>query len=214
MDRSDIFNLDNLESVVRNKFGTNKEVKLKDLTNNYSAIPNDYERIELKLESEEVFSELRDKIQPICTEFEKEGYGANLFTAVYEAVLNAYQHGNKKDTSKKITLAYKHSLEHLDLMVEDEGGVVDSNFVPFVLRHREGVYKEKFLNFYEFSGKEKPDKNQGTGTSFMHQYVDSVNYLISEKGGLIVHMVRNKPAPEKKKKKKKSHKRKRRNRKN
>ena len=43
--------------------------------------------------------------------------------------------------------------------LEDEGGIIKSVFTPFILRHREVDVKSKFINFYEFSGEDKPQTN-------------------------------------------------------
>ncbi|MBR9691393.1 hypothetical protein GOV06_01280 [Candidatus Woesearchaeota archaeon] len=188
----DIFDFENLDSIVRKVFEQEGLVSLSKLNDKKVSIPADYKIKEINLETGEP-SEMRLAIEPISQEFEKAGYGPQLFTALYEAVLNAFQHGNKKDSSKLIRVGYKISEEQVDIMVEDQGGELDPNFIPYILEHREERYKNHFKNFYEFSGKEKPSKNHGTGTMFMHQYTDRVNYYHSENDGLIVHMIRKKP---------------------
>jgi len=62
------------------------------------------------------------------------GYGGiNFDSAVYEALRNAYEHGNQKDSSKKIILANKFSNGKIEVMVKDEGGIIDPLFALFVL---------------------------------------------------------------------------------
>ncbi len=95
------------------------------------------------------------------------------------------------DSNKSITFAYRIGSRSLDIIVEDEGGIIKSVFTPFILRHREVDIKNKFINFYEFSGEDKPQTNNGTGTSFIHAYMDEVNYYLGD-NGLAVHMVKKK----------------------
>ena len=106
-------------------------------------------------------------------------------------MLNAHQHGNKANPDKKITLAYQIKNDKIRAAVIDQGGVFKPDFVPFILNLRQqGSYKKVFHNFYSFSDVEKPLTNNGTGTSFMHAYVDDVSYLKSPEGGLVVHLTK------------------------
>ena len=47
---------------------------------------------------------------------------------------------------------------------------------------------KQFIDFYQFTNRKKPNTNNGTGTSFMHTYVDNVQYFKSAQGGLVVHL--------------------------
>ena len=55
----------------------------------------------------------------------------------------------------------------------DQGGILDPEFIPFVLKHKQNVQaiKKQYIDFYDFTKREKPSINNGTGTSFMHTYV-------------------------------------------
>src|SRR3989344_5808560 len=81
--------------------------------------------------------------------------------------------------------------KEISSLIEDEGTILNSTFVPFILKHRESDVKSKYIDFYKFARKEKPKANNGTGTSFMHAYMDEINYYLGEHG-LMVHMVKNK----------------------
>ncbi len=70
--------------------------------------------------------------------------------------------------------------------------MIDAEFIPFIDRHRKGDYKKKFIDFYKFTNKEKPATNNGTGTSFMHTYMDKIEYYKSEGRGLAVVLTKNK----------------------
>ncbi|RME77674.1 hypothetical protein D6774_03670 [Candidatus Woesearchaeota archaeon] len=136
---------------------------------------------------------IRTFVEPVAQEAEQNGFNSNIFTALYEAVLNAHQHGNQLDPTKTVTLAYAIEEDMFCASIIDQGGRIDPAFVPFVLRHKLGEHKKKFIDFYQFSNKEKPKSNRGTGTSFMHTYVNQVNYYKSEEGGLVVELIKLKP---------------------
>ena len=110
---------------------------------------------------------------------------------MYEAVLNAHEHGNLRNPDKKITLAHRLDPASLTCVVMDQGGVLVSEFVPFILRHREGRHLVAMLDFYQFSKKPKANEgNLGKGTSFIHTYADKVGYFKSEEGGLVVSLTK------------------------
>ena len=108
--------------------------------------------------------------------------------ALREAVKNAYQHGNKKDSSKKIVIAYRNSPELSDIVVGDQGGIINPQFVPFVLAHR---YRSDCpQGFYQFAvGVTQPAENAGVGTYTMHLVCDEVKYHRNKYGGLSVQLI-------------------------
>ena len=187
---TDIFNLDNPNSIVRRLIESQKEINLENLVQKRIQIPIDYELKELNIQSGES-NEINSLIEKEIKKFSEIGYPENIYTPIYEAIRNAYQQGNKNNSGKKVRFAYKIGQANLNILVEDEGKIIDSAFAPFILKHREGNNKKKFINFYEFSGTEKPKTNNGTGTAFIHAYMDEVNYFLGEYG-LIVHMIKNK----------------------
>ncbi len=186
----DLFNLEDPNSIIRKIINGEEEIILAEIAQRKVSIPIGYELKELHLKSgngKEINSLINEEIK----KFKEAGYPENIYTPIYEAILNAYQHGNKRDPNKKIIFAHKIGETSLDIIVEDEGGVIEGVFVPFILKHRERDVRRKFINFYEFANKEKPQSNNGTGTSFIHAYMDEVNYYLGE-NGLIVHMTENK----------------------
>ena len=58
-----------------------------------------------------------------------ETYG-NVIIAMTEAVNNAINHGNKNDSTKKVTISYKKTDDNLSYTVEDEGNGFDYDNVP------------------------------------------------------------------------------------
>ena len=186
----DLFNLEDPNSIIRKVVGDDELIDISELAQRRVQIPVGYEIKELSIEngeSKEISSLVEDEIKKLVNE----GYPDNIYTPIYEAILNAYQHGNKRDPDKKVRFAYHLGESHLDILIEDEGTILNSTFVPFILKHRESDVKSKYIDFYKFARKEKPKANNGTGTSFMHAYMDEINYYLGEHG-LMVHMVKNK----------------------
>ena len=63
--------------------------------------------------------------------------------------------------------------------------------MSFILKIRGHGLEETFVDYYEFTGREKPKSNNGTGTSFMHCYVNEVTYHKGPRG-LAVRLVQRK----------------------
>lgn len=111
--------------------------------------------------------------------------------SLQELIRNAQKHGNNLDSSKKIGVGYMLKLNSLHLFVEDEGGVIDSNLLPYT-RYLESCIEtnEDFgkweLFHTQFCKKENPEGNGGQGTKIVHGFSDSVGYFKSELGGLLV----------------------------
>ena len=198
----DIFDKDNMNSVVWQT--VKKNVKLEEVVwqiargkdkidlRNFDLdtyeIPVSYITITLVIDSDNYAQQIRRTVDRIVEAAEKRGCSPNLHTAIYEAALNAYQHGNKCDPDKKILISYVLRDNTIEVAVIDEGGEIDTKFLPFILKHKSEGCKDQYIDFYEFTGQDKPKRNNGTGTSFMHAYVDDVFYFKSAEGGLVVHL--------------------------
>lgn len=196
----DIFDVDEIDSVLRQRIREGKEVDLKDFDIPVYEIDPLYalEQLYFNPERNIYLKQVRSAIEPVSVKAEERGFDHNVFTALYEAVLNAHQHGNRKSPDKKVILAYNIEDEVAKFAVVDEGGIINPEFIPFVLRHRERGNKEdrerkrSILDFYEFIGKDKPEYNNGTGTSFIHMYMDKVSYFKHINGGLALHLTKKK----------------------
>ena len=190
----DIFDVDEMNSVLRQRVREGREINLKDFNIPVYELGPDYavEKFSFSPERNIYLRQVRAKIEPISTIAEGQGYDHNVFTALYEAVLNAHQHGNRRDASKQVTLAHNIEDNLARFTVIDEGGIIEPEFIPFVLRHREGRHNKKMLDFYSFIGKPKPATNNGTGTSFIHMYMDEVLYFKHIDCGLAVHLTKKK----------------------
>ena len=158
-------------------------------------VPQEFEREKFRLEDGKYASQLRDIIQPIANNIERYDWSPSIFTAMYEASLNAYQHGNKKDPDKLIRISHKVSRDKLEVIIEDQGDGLPAYFIPFLQKVRKSIRKnESFVDWYNYSCNQKKDQNNnGTGTSFMHAYVDDIKYMRSQElGGLAVCMEKEK----------------------
>lgn len=191
----DIFDVDLFTSVVRERLRERGNVDLHTVSVPTFRVTDDFTVKKAKISAKdrkEARSVIDEFINPLVAEASAAGYGTNFHAGLYEAVLNAFQHGNKRDPEKEVVLAYNISPSSLTIAVMDEGGVIDEEFMGYVLRFRQGKHKGSVVSFYEFSHKEKPKDNLGTGTYFMHAYFDKVEYHKSEKGGLVALLVKEK----------------------
>lgn len=127
-------------------------------------------------------------IADICKEARHTGKHEKLVSAVYEAFRNAYQHGNKKNPEKAIEINYRATEDGFEVVISDEGGEINANFVPFILVHRQGMNRP--LSFYDFApGVPRLGENSGNGTFVIHTVADEVNYFVSPFGGLSVQII-------------------------
>ena len=189
----DLFDIESLDSLVRQELREPKVVSLNDFKIPVFKLPSNSVTITVNLPSEKYEKHIRSAIEPVGEIAEAKGYSGNFFTALYEAVKNAHEHGNKKDENKHVLINHKIDDESAKIAIMDQGGVLEPDFIPFIIAHREIDIKEKFLNYYQFSGKQKPrSSNLGTGTSFMHAYADKVQYFKSSSGGLVVLLTKKK----------------------
>lgn len=154
---------------------------LSDLTSNKLVIPDGYTVISLKFDD---YTKIKPFAESVATKFAKKGYNPNLFVGLYEATLNAYQHGNKSDSDKEITFAYNDNGSVLDLIVEDSCTVVKKPFINYLSAFNKDT-SNNFKNFYDSSNEKKSAENHGVGISFIHTYFDEVNYFVGEQGVLL-----------------------------
>lgn len=185
----DLMSLDNPRSLARAPFAKQGKFVLSESDAERLSIPPGYTALNLKINSGKV-AEMEKILEDVGTKMNLNLKKTGLYAPIYEALLNAFQHGNRRDVSKKVALHYKTTKSFVEVMVEDEGGVLDANFIPFILRHRDPKYLQKPTNFYDFVGIKMPETNHGTGTNFIHFYADQVSYHRSESDGLIVRIVK------------------------
>ncbi|MFW6286052.1 MAG: ATP-binding protein [Nanoarchaeota archaeon] len=182
----DIFSLKKSEYMVnlldhKINFSDELLVKLK--------IPKNFETKLITLDKKNYPSQIRKSIAFISEKVEELGYNPNIFTALYEGILNGFQHGNNYDKDKKLTLASKITKKELEFIISDQGNTLHSAFSRFILEQRQKDSNDSFINWYKFSGQTKPDTNNGTGTAFMHAYMDEIKYFKSaELGGLSLYL--------------------------
>jgi len=187
----DIFSMKNSQLISSRLDG---EVYFDSSKFNSITIPKRFDKKVLNLSREKYTKEIRNEINPISDMVEEFGYGGNIYSALYEGLLNAHQHGNSNSNKKKIIFASSITPQNLEFIIADEGIKLHSRFTRFILALREkDLANDGFINWYNFSHEKKSPINNGTGTSFMHVYMDEVKYFKSEElGGLAVYMKKNK----------------------
>lgn len=102
---------------------------------------------------------------------EEEQYRISL--AVRECLINAYQHGNKSDTSKKINLAIEYQQNRLVFVVTDQGEGFALESVP------DPRQDERLL------------ADSGRGIFLMRTFMDEVKVARAEHGGTQVTLIKN-----------------------
>jgi serine/threonine-protein kinase RsbW len=78
--------------------------------------------------------------------------------ALEEAIVNAHQHGNGKDPSKKITLSYDVNPQRLVIRVRDQGRGFNPRKIP------------------DPTAPERISLPYGRGIMLMHAYLDEITY--------------------------------------
>lgn len=181
----DSFSLD--EEIARNRL--DKTIKTESLIP--LSIPQDFTILEPKFTKKEYSSEIRTFIEPISRNVESLGFGPSVFTALYEGLLNAFQHGNYCNENKELLFAHFIEPKNIEFMICDQGKKLHPKFLRFILKHRERTEQtSNFINWYKHSGEDNSNTpNLGLGTSFMHAYMSEVKYFNSvELGGLALYL--------------------------
>jgi len=168
-----------------------KDVNLKDLIE--VEIPNKFKIEEVKIKDKKIYGK---EIRNFLDNFEEKNEifrSSKVYTPIYEAILNAYQHGNNYDNNKKILLSYNLTKKNLEFIISDEGiqSKLHSSFIRYILTLREKKYKKKqeCINWYDFSKSKKEEQNLGVGIYFMHVYMDKVLFYRSkELGGTSIYL--------------------------
>ncbi len=91
----------------------------------------------------------------------------DIIVATTEAIINAIQHGNQFDPSKKVKLSVSASSGHIQVIVQDEGTGFDPSTIEDP-RTPENILKER-----------------GRGIFLIRQLSDSVNITTSNKGTIV-----------------------------
>jgi len=191
----DIFNIIKKQSLLRWAL-SNECLILRDTNLPRVTVPPRYStRVLLPRRSKSpIERKITDMIDPLARKFSHiNGDYLGLNAALYEAMLNAYQHGNREDDSKEIILSSEITDKKAEFFVSDNGGELDPVLGLFVLnkRLRKGNIAKGFYEFArDFSTRKPKGDNKGRGTHILHSYFDSVHYYRSENDGLIIHMKR------------------------
>ena len=112
--------------------------------------------------------EVSDAITRMVGFDEKTRYWIGL--SVRESVVNAIQHGNKSDESKKVEVRFKSLPDRLVIFVQDEGEGFDESQI------RDPLEPENIL------------QSGGRGVFFMRSFMDEVDWKSLPEGGLELRM--------------------------
>ncbi|MFW6046797.1 MAG: ATP-binding protein [Candidatus Woesearchaeota archaeon] len=185
LDDYDLFgNTSELEKIL-----DSEEISLFDIHSKPYEIPENYEKIEVDIDSNDYDSVIREVCDDLLGILDDYGFSSSLYTGIYESILNAYQHGNNFNPEKNIEISYFINEDKFILNVKDEGKLLNGDFIDYYLDLKKNQCDD---NFYEYSGKEMNDTNLGFGVKFMNTYFDNVRYFKSKDDGLIAHMYKEK----------------------
>lgn len=103
---------------------------------------------------------VEDFLEPFKTTLDDSKY-FNLYTCVYEAVVNSIKHGNASDIKKTVILKYEIKDNTIDFFIHDEGKGFDfNNIIDPTLPERinlpngRGIHLIKHLtHYYQFLNK-------------------------------------------------------------
>ena len=177
------------DSLVRSLF--NKEIDLSTLNLAVFSIPKNFKNKSFVPKKGLVVVKFYSNLEKSLKKMGVEEEEIKLISpGVCEAVKNAYEHGNLKDNSKKITFAVRYYKNDLNFFIGDEGGKIDGNLFTYASHLRES---KKILdtldNFYSFCGKNfSPLGHSGVGTKVMNKCFDNIKYFKGENGGLLVYL--------------------------
>lgn len=133
--------------------------------------------------SNSLLSFAKKELKPHLTKF------SNAFTPVYEAVKNAYEHGNAHEKDAKILLSTRKDGSGLEVLVGDEGRQgIHPEFWTFVNKVYD--HSDTVTNWYDYSKEQRPPEHAGLGTLNIHRGTRDFTYHKSEElGGLLVRML-------------------------
>jgi anti-sigma regulatory factor (Ser/Thr protein kinase) len=177
----DLFDLEDPNTIVRKSFSGS--IKLRDVGGADLHIPDGYKEKVIDVSNKDCV-DFHSEMTEICS---GAGDRTRQFTAaVYEAFRNAHEHGHNRQPGKAITFNYGLDKDkYFSVIVSDQGGVLNANFAPFVLLHRQGLQGP--LSFYSFAPSAiQQSGNSGIGTFVLHQGSDEVSYHKNSNDGLSV----------------------------
>ncbi len=121
---TDIFDVGDKNSLVREMLMNHNPINLSDHTMSIYKIPESHNVTQFKFgpsSYREYKEQIEKVVNPIIDNAKKLGYPENLFVVLYEAVINAFQHGNKMNPNKNVVLASKLDDKSAEFAIIDEG---------------------------------------------------------------------------------------------
>ena len=96
----------------------------------------------------------------------------DLSVSVRECVVNALKHGNKLDSTKRVSVAFGLSKGAIEVWIQDQGAGFDPDAVP------DATAPENILNA------------AGRGLFFMKAFMTEVEYMFPPEGGTVVRLLK------------------------
>lgn len=195
---NELTNLDNPKSLLRQIIQgdiiiTKGIIKLENMPIPKFEIPDEYAVYNILVRDKNIVTISNEYVTNIMNKTITKGYPANLNEGIMNALNNAYDHGNQKNGNRRIQLAYKITKTELDVIVSNEIGELNTDFLAFIIKLQNNKQSKQFIDYYEFSKRKKNPMHQGIGTYMIHKFFDEVKYYKGPLNGLAVHMKKSNP---------------------
>ena len=192
--KSDLRSVSNYYSPIRELFRQEEEIDLNTMQTPHfdyegfnrdffyltsqEGIPGSYEKRRGIIQGLYDSLECRDRISP-----------RPFRSCLDEIVRNAEEHGNEFNKDKKIGIGFREDKNKLDVLVEDEGGRLHNEFLPYILDIKDKMDQGmSFEGFYDYTQEQVPDGHSGSGLKTISYFYDDVTFHKSDLGGLLVCM--------------------------
>lgn len=178
--------VDLFDSTIQEEIICEGYINLRKLNVSELEIPKRFEILRLSLNSEDYERVVKDFLEESIFN----SCAPSVKTALFEAIINAFQHGNDYNSRKGLLFAYYFNANYLEFILCDSGGIFNIFFPEYLKKLRKT--SSLYLNWYGYSNLVPKNRNQGVGTSFIHMYFDDIKYFRSHegntKGGLFLYL--------------------------
>lgn len=132
--------------------------------------------------------EIRNRGYAVSATLGKYGHNPKLSYAITELLRNAYEHGNGRDLTKKITFRQKINKNLVQISISDEGncGIFEGdNYIKY-LSEQSDLKNAK--SFYDFNSINQAEGHGGVGLKMAKMFFDEVILSKNDNGGLVVEV--------------------------
>lgn len=196
---TDLRNLDEYNSLLRSIARKYDEVDLKSFTEQPIFDYSGFDRKKINLSSRlgenaypserQAFTKyLFEDLEKIYPNLRKNH--VNILSMGFDEILkNAHEHGNLFDSKKSLGIGRKFTEDGLELIVEDEGGKLEPEFLPYTSYLYDYISEGISVDGY-YKHVRTPEKNfhSGSGLKTVFSIYDEVTFHKSDIGGLLVLM--------------------------